>query len=251
MSVQSIGWAFAQNVLPDSREDRRSSTKFLLVALANYADADGICWPSIARLAADVCLSERTVQRRLRDLQRAGLIAVHRRHRRNGSDASNEYRLQTQDVGGDSSSPAQAVLPAETPEVSPPEPSGSYELSPPPTSSELALSSRRSSKVAHVGPYWDLFGALAKLESPDGAPLSAAIRRQIGVAAAQIMAAGGTAAEVVERADNYRRHFSGAALTPLALAKWWARCARPPQGPLTGAALTLAQATQLEAAMFA
>jgi len=44
------------------------------------------------------------------------------------------------------------------------------------------------------------------------------------------MAAGGIAAEVPMHADNYRRHFSGAALTPLALAKWWARCARPRRG---------------------
>jgi len=123
MSVQAITWAFAQTDLPGSREDRRSSSKFLLLTLANYADADGVCWPSIARLAQDTLLSKRTVQRRLRDLSEACLIEIGPRRRRNGSQASNSYHLmmgEPQDVGGDSYAPEDTDLPAETPELSPP-----------------------------------------------------------------------------------------------------------------------------------
>lgn len=46
------------------------------MALADYANDDGICWPSIGRIVKRTKLGTRTVQRTIRKLQVAGLLAV-------------------------------------------------------------------------------------------------------------------------------------------------------------------------------
>ena len=51
----------------------------------------GSCWPGVKTIARDLHLSPRTVQRALNDLERAGYIQRQRRHRENGSCASNLY----------------------------------------------------------------------------------------------------------------------------------------------------------------
>lgn len=52
------------------------SAMLLLLALADFADEDGGCWPSIATLADRARCSERTVQRGLAEMEQAGFIAV-------------------------------------------------------------------------------------------------------------------------------------------------------------------------------
>jgi hypothetical protein len=52
------------------------SWKQVLRALADYADGAGVCWPSRARLASDIGVCPRTIQRVMRELKRAGLVAV-------------------------------------------------------------------------------------------------------------------------------------------------------------------------------
>lgn len=54
MSVEAITWAL--NLKMD-----RSSEKFVLVALANCANSDGICWPSILYLCEATCQDRKTV----------------------------------------------------------------------------------------------------------------------------------------------------------------------------------------------
>lgn len=61
--------------------------------LKNRANKDGVCWPGIRTIGADLKLSRSTVQRALRELQRGGWIAVEPRHRENGSSSSNRYRI--------------------------------------------------------------------------------------------------------------------------------------------------------------
>lgn len=50
--------------------------KLVLVALSDHANSDGICWPSVARLAHRCDISRRTVQRALRELEKAALITI-------------------------------------------------------------------------------------------------------------------------------------------------------------------------------
>ena len=66
MSVQAISWALSiKGITPPE--------KLILLAVANYADADGLCWPSQATLARDTCLSTRTIVRLFSALESAVL----------------------------------------------------------------------------------------------------------------------------------------------------------------------------------
>ena len=86
MSVQAITAAFAiQGVSP--------SEKLTLLALANYADQDGRCWPSQVTLTHDTGLSERTVWAAMQRLEAAGLISRERRRRSDGYRTSDLVTL--------------------------------------------------------------------------------------------------------------------------------------------------------------
>lgn len=86
MSVQAITAAFAY-------EAPSSNAKLVLLALANYADEDGICYPSVKRLVAMTGLSERAVRYALQALVDGGAIDREQRRRENGTRTSDEYRL--------------------------------------------------------------------------------------------------------------------------------------------------------------
>lgn len=61
--------------------------------LKSRVNQNGVCWPGVRTIAAELNLSRTTVQRALRDLQIGGWIAVEPRYRENGSNSSNSYRI--------------------------------------------------------------------------------------------------------------------------------------------------------------
>lgn len=61
--------------------------------LADRANKDGICWPSIPTIAKDLKLSESTVHRALKDLRKAELVRTEQRYRENGGTSSLKYIL--------------------------------------------------------------------------------------------------------------------------------------------------------------
>ena len=74
----------------------------MLLALANYADSTGLCWPKVKTLCVDTSLSERTVRTALRRLD-GDFIAVEKRRGKTGQQASSVYRLSLGlPVGNDS-----------------------------------------------------------------------------------------------------------------------------------------------------
>lgn len=70
---------------------RQGNELLLLLALADHADDDGVCWPGIALLARKSRNSERHVKRLLVKLEHAGELYV--RDRRGGRGRSNRYLL--------------------------------------------------------------------------------------------------------------------------------------------------------------
>ncbi len=71
--------------------------RFVMVALANHTDEEGLCWPSVRRLADEVGQSDGMVRRHLERLCAASWIAkLHRRRRNDGTLSVWVYRL---DVG--------------------------------------------------------------------------------------------------------------------------------------------------------
>ena len=86
MSITALNWAFSAKV-------KSSNAKFILVALSNYADEDGYCYPSQARLARDTGQSERSVRRHLAQLEADQWITRSERRRKNGSRTSDAFNL--------------------------------------------------------------------------------------------------------------------------------------------------------------
>lgn len=76
----------------------------LLVVMADFADDDGWCYPSVATLARKVRISERTVQRAMREMQADGLLDILENA---GPGGSNRYRVNTDyaALGGDRMTP--------------------------------------------------------------------------------------------------------------------------------------------------
>lgn len=67
MSIQALSWALKQQV-------NKSSEKFVLVCLCNYADENGYCFPSIARLELDTCQDRKTIIGAIKSLINAGFL---------------------------------------------------------------------------------------------------------------------------------------------------------------------------------
>ena len=56
------------------RQDLSSTQKLVLLSLADWANDDGLCWPSIDRLAIKTSMAGRSVQRIIRDLESMGFV---------------------------------------------------------------------------------------------------------------------------------------------------------------------------------
>jgi hypothetical protein len=86
MSWQATAWAIRQTTGAARR-------KLLLLALANYANKDGICWPSQATLARVTEQSVDTVQRQLDVLEKLKILQRERMPKRRGQWQGYRYKL--------------------------------------------------------------------------------------------------------------------------------------------------------------
>ena len=68
--------------------------KAVYMYLRDRMNAQRQCWPGIRRIASDLRLSETTVKRALRELERSGYIQRNQRKRENGGWTSNLYLLK-------------------------------------------------------------------------------------------------------------------------------------------------------------
>lgn len=87
MSIQAMEWAYKQDVTPAAR-------KFVLVTLANYADAYGVAAVTPSDLAGLTGQDERTVRRHLSALASEDrLLEINPTYREDGGRDANETRL--------------------------------------------------------------------------------------------------------------------------------------------------------------
>ena len=77
------------------------SGKLILMSLADFANQDGECFPSVALLAKLTEQSASTVRRRLQELESEGLIERREQYRDNGSRTVDLIRLLMTHQGGD------------------------------------------------------------------------------------------------------------------------------------------------------
>lgn len=61
--------------------------------LYERANAKGECWPAISTIAREIKLSEQTVRRAIRDLEKSGCIKTEQRYRTKGGKSSLLFRI--------------------------------------------------------------------------------------------------------------------------------------------------------------
>ena len=88
MSVKAMTWVWTLKGIP-------APTRLVLLALADWADDEGVAFPAIATVASKCELSIRTVQRHLRAAEQHGLLTTTQR------SSSSLYKLPVQNEGGD------------------------------------------------------------------------------------------------------------------------------------------------------
>lgn len=88
MSIKAVSWALEQSL-------KDPTGKLVLIALADrYNDEYGHAWPSVAWLATAGDCSERTIRRKLRELEAKGLVSVTHRHNETSSYKLPIYEAQ-------------------------------------------------------------------------------------------------------------------------------------------------------------
>lgn len=86
MSNEAINWAF--------RQDLKTTPKFVLVALADYADEHHSCFPARRKIAERVGASQATVKRAIGELEEKGYLVSNGRVGPNGNRTTNRYVLR-------------------------------------------------------------------------------------------------------------------------------------------------------------
>jgi hypothetical protein len=86
MSWEATGWAWKVQGLS-------ASERLVLLSLANFANRDHQCWPSVSTLIEDTGLSERTIKTVTASLHASGHLVKTEQVRDDGSRSSNIYRL--------------------------------------------------------------------------------------------------------------------------------------------------------------
>lgn len=87
MSHVATAWAYRQKI-------RVSGRKFVLVALADFADESWSCFPGQERLAGMTGQDVRSVRRHMIELERDGFIERKSRYLANGQRTSDRYQLK-------------------------------------------------------------------------------------------------------------------------------------------------------------
>lgn len=74
------------------------TTRVVLLALAESADKHGYCWPGVKHISDRAGVNRASTFRALRQLETEGLIARTQRRRTNGSQRSNAYQINLDEL---------------------------------------------------------------------------------------------------------------------------------------------------------
>jgi uncharacterized phage protein (TIGR02220 family) len=89
MSVEATSWAWKQNCSP--------TEKLVLIAFADHADNEGVCWPGMQGIAKKTGVSRRTIIRVVKSLNDKKLL-FYRKRTAQGIKKTNLYTLPIHDV---------------------------------------------------------------------------------------------------------------------------------------------------------
>jgi len=88
MSNEALTWAFAHQI--------KSGPKFVLVALADYADEEHSCYPSIDKLRQKTGIAKKTISTHLNTLEKLGFFTRERRRYQDGNLGSYRFTLSVE-----------------------------------------------------------------------------------------------------------------------------------------------------------
>lgn len=213
------------------------ATKLVLVALADNANDQGVCWPSVPHVARKCGLNERSVQRAIAALASDGHVTAERRTGR----ATYYHVHPRQDVTPERMSPPTPVR-GRGGVVSPPPPAQCHPtpgVVSPRTIIEPSLEPSRGgraptdqageperTRTREPNPWWD---TTAEVFSLDPAPKIRSHRTRLGQLARDFKAlCPDDPGEIARRAARWHRHFPGATCTPDAVLKHWGALGREP-----------------------
>ena len=208
MSIEVMNWAWEQPVA-------KATNKLVLLALADHANADGECWPSMKRIAERSDISTRHVSRAINELIDLGLVEKAGRRRHGGQFRGWDYRVLVQrtSASGGHGRPVTSghgrPSPADTGVRS--EPSENRQEEP--------LAPAAQEKPAKKKD--ELFEAVASACGIDIKQLTGTSRGQLNKATKELRDIGATPDQVGDKARAYRTQYENATLTPVALVKHW------------------------------
>ena len=206
--------------------------RLVLLALADIANDEGVCWPSIAHVARKCRVSGRTVQRSIRNLEAIDEVVVVRGGGSSstaGGTRSNKYRI-TVHLREDDGTPRHPVT-LRQPDgerhgcqgggdtgdgdgVTPVSPEPSVEPSMNPLVSTMTEEDVENDRLFRE--------EVAAVCEWDTSKLTSSAERTLNLAARDLLKAGAKVEELAPAAVTYRRLFPGT-LTPAALGKFWPR----------------------------
>ena len=196
----------------------------VLLALADNANDEGECWPSIRYVAQKCRIDTRTTQRRIRSLEELGEVVVIRgggKASTAGGTKSNRYRIVVHipDEEGGGNLPGSGT---DARDGVAPVPGDGVAPVPPEPSSEPSVNRHSLAPAsADAGERASLKTAIADACGIDLTCLTTSAAGKLGKATKEIAEAGGTANEVAARARAYRQKYPTADLTDTALATHW------------------------------
>jgi hypothetical protein len=213
------------------QHSRAAGTDLLvLLALADIANDERECWPSIRHVAQKCRINSRTAQRRIRSLESLGEVIVIECGGKAGTPGgmrSNRYRIVVYmpgdggggDLPGGGTDAREGVAPVPGEGVAPVPPEPSFESSVTP----LASATADAEVVA------SLRASVIEACSINAHRLTASAEGALNKAVRELVAVGATPAQVPNAAAKYRGKYSSADLTPLALTKHWDRLGSTPR----------------------
>ena len=208
MSIEALNWAWDQSC-------PNPTAKLVLMALADHANADGECWPSMKKIAERSQISARQVSTHITSLMELGLVEKAGRRRYGGQYRGWDYRLNIQRKCATSGStvPVTSGSPASSPaEVG-------FRSEPSENRQEEPLAPAAQEKPAKKKD--ELFESIAEACSIDIRQLTGSSRGQLNKAAKELRDIGAKPGDVHAKAKAYRKQYENAALTPSALVKHW------------------------------
>ncbi|HDL7838241.1 TPA: helix-turn-helix domain-containing protein [Yersinia enterocolitica] len=86
--------------------------KLVLIKLADNANDQGECWPSVPYIAEQCEISERSVQNHIQQLVKNGLVRIEERKSENGLNRSNVYHLRLNSAGANAAPYGESPAPS-------------------------------------------------------------------------------------------------------------------------------------------